>query len=205
MRIGWAVSGQGMIARAVFEASSAGLISSQIVLVVFDRSGPTAAMIDYCRDNSIDFRVIEPDRLERSLIALRDEYRLDWLGLTFNRLLPPSVISAFDGQIFNLHFSLLPAFPGFGAIRKALRSGLPYTGVTVHVIDAGVDTGLVIAQAKVDILADDTEQSLGRRQFVAAVPLAIQTVRSVEHDSLGFDQVDEDIEKFSRTFCAGLK
>jgi phosphoribosylglycinamide formyltransferase-1 len=205
MRLGWAVSGQGMIARAVFEASSAGLISSRIALVIFDRTGPTASMMDYCRRNSIDFRVIEPDRLEQSMIALRDQYGLDWLGLTFNRILSPLVISAFEGQIFNVHFSLLPAFPGFGATRKALQSGLPHAGVTVHLIDAGIDTGPVIAQVKVDILTDDTEQSLGRRQFEAAVPLAIQTVRNAERNrTLDFDRADEDIELFSRSFCAGL-
>ena len=205
MRLGWAVSGQGMIARAVFEANSAALISSRIALVVFDRSGPTASMIDYCKANAIDFKVIEPDHLERSMIALRDQYRLEWLGLTFNRILPPSVISAYQGQIFNFHFSLLPAFPGFGATRKALQSGLPHTGVTVHLIDAGIDTGPVIAQSRVDILANDTEQSLGRRQFEAALPLAIQTVRNAERGRpLGFDRADEDIEIFSRNFCARL-
>lgn len=206
MRLGWAVSGQGMIARAVFEASSAGLISSGMALVVFDRAGPTASMIEYCRTNAIDFRVIDPDRLAQSMIELRGEYQLDWMGLTFNRILPQPVISEFKGQIFNLHFSLLPAFPGFGATRKALQSGLSHSGVTLHLIDAGVDTGPVIAQAKVDILPDDTEQTLGRRQFEAAVPLAIQTVRHAEGGkSLRFAGVDEDIKGFSRAFCVTLK
>lgn len=206
MRLGWAVSGQGMIARAVFEAGSAGLISSRLVLVVFDRAGPTASMIEYCQRHAIDFRVIDPGDIEQSMVELRGSYRLDWMGLTFNRMLPQSVISAFEGKIFNFHFSLLPAFPGFGATRKALQSKLSTTGVTVHLVDAGMDTGPVIAQARVDIVPDDTEQTLGRRQFDAAVPLAIQTVRNVERgEPPCFAQVDEDIQMFARAFCQALR
>jgi phosphoribosylglycinamide formyltransferase-1 len=205
MRLGWAVSGRGMIARAVFEAHAAGLLSSQIVLVVFDRADSTASMIAYCRDQAIDHRVIEPADMARSMVDLRDAFRLDWMGLTFNRILPQPVISAFNGQIFNFHFSLLPAFPGFGATRKALQAKLPQTGVTVHLIDAGTDTGPVVAQARVDIQPDDTESSLGRRQFEAAVPLAIQTVRQIERGApLHFDGADADIAKFARAFCQAL-
>ncbi len=205
MRLGWAVSGSGMIARAVFEAHAAGVLSSQIVLVVFDRADSTASMIAYCHDKAIDHRVIEPIDLARSMVELRDACRLDWMGLTFNRILPQPVISAFNGQIFNFHFSLLPAFPGFGATRKALQAKLPQTGVTVHLVDAGIDTGPVIAQVRVDILSDDTEQSLGRRQFEAAVPLAIQTVRQIERGApLRFDSADADVGEFARSFCQAL-
>lgn len=205
MRLGWAISGRGMIARAVFEARSAGLLSSQMALVMFDRADATASMIDYCRSNAIDFRVMEPDDIARSMVELREACRLDWMGLTFNRILPQSVISAFNGRIFNFHFSLLPAFPGFGATRKALEAKLPQTGVTAHLIDAGIDTGPVIAQAKVEILPGDTEQTLGRRQFDAAVPLAIQTVRRAERgEPMHFVSVDADVAAFSRTFCAAL-
>jgi phosphoribosylglycinamide formyltransferase 1 len=206
MRLAWAVSGQGMIARAVFEAGRAGLIASKVDLVVFDRIGPTSSMIDYCRANEIAWSVIEPKDLEDSMIGLQASYGLDWMGLTFNRILPKAVITAFRGNIFNLHFSLLPAFPGFGATRKALQSNLQHTGVTVHLIDTGIDTGPIIAQKRVDLLRDDTVETLGRRQFESAVPLAIQTVRRAERGMLlPFVQTDEDIEEFCRGFCDGLK
>jgi phosphoribosylglycinamide formyltransferase-1 len=206
MRLAWAVSGQGMIARAVFEAGRAGLIASRIDLVVFDRVGPTSAMIDYCRANGIACSVVEPEDIEGAMIGLQASYRLDWMGLTFNRILPEAVIAAFRGNIFNLHFSLLPAFPGFGATRKALQSNVQHTGVTVHLIDAGVDTGPILAQKRVDVLRGDTVETLGRRQFEAAVPLAVQTVRRAEKGMLlPFVQTDEDIEEFCRGFCAGLK
>ena len=194
-----------MIARAVSEASRAGLLASGIELVIFDRTGPTDAMIAYCTQNHIRHGVIDPKNLERSIIDLQKANRLDWLGLTFNRLLPQRVISAFHGNIFNLHFSLLPDLPGFGATAKALQSGLPSTGVTVHLIDAGIDTGPIIAQARVDISPQDTVETLGQRQFRSAVPLAIQTVRRAERGhSLPFVCADEDVEAFSRMFCDRL-
>lgn len=206
MKLGWAVSGQGMLARAVIEANRAGVIASTVDLVVLDRVGPTASMIDYCIENSIAYAVIDPDNIEESILELQASYRLDWMGLTFNRILPPSVITAFQGNIFNLHFSLLPAFPGFNATRRALQSNLGYTGVTVHLIDAGIDTGPIIAQTRVDILRDDTVETLGRRQFESAVPLAIQTVRRAERGSLlPLVGVDEDINEFSRLFCDRIK
>jgi len=205
MKLAWAVSGQGMIARAVSEAAAAGLLASGIDLVIFDRIGPTDSMIEYCSRNGLAYEIIAPDDLERSMIEIRASRRLDWMGLTFNRLLSPPVIAAFGGNIFNLHFSLLPEFPGFGPTRKALQSNARHTGVTLHLIDAGMDTGPIIAQQKVDIAPHDTVETLGRRQFEAAVPLAIQAVRHAERGSLRpFSGTDGDIEAFARAFCARL-
>jgi phosphoribosylglycinamide formyltransferase-1 len=205
MKLAWAVSGQGMIARAVSEAAGAGLLASGIDLVIFDRIGPTDSMIEYCGRNGLAHEIVAPADLERSMIALRTLHRLDWMGLTFNRLLSPPVIAAFGGNIFNLHFSLLPEFPGFGPTRKALQSNAGHTGVTVHLIDAGIDTGPIIAQNKVDIAPHDTVETLGRRQFEAAVPLAIQTVRNAERGGLRpFSGTDADIEAFARAFCERL-
>jgi phosphoribosylglycinamide formyltransferase-1 len=205
MKLAWAVSGQGMIARAVSEAAGAGLLASGIDLVIFDRIGPTDSMIEYCNRNGLAHEIIAPDDLERSMIELRTLHQLDWMGLTFNRLLSPPVITAFGGNIFNLHFSLLPEFPGFGATRKALQGNLPHTGVTVHLIDAGMDTGPVIAQKKVDIAPHDTVETLGRKQFEAAVPLAIQAVRNAGRGGLRpFSSTDGDIEAFARAFCERL-
>lgn len=205
MKLAWAVSGQGMIARAVSEAAGAGLLATGIDLVILDRVGSTDSMIEYCGRNGIAHEVISPDHLDRSLIELRTSRRLDWMGLTFNRLLSPSVIAAFGGNIFNLHFSLLPEFPGFGPTRKALQSNLACTGVTLHLIDSGMDTGPIIAQKKVDIIPHDTVETLGRRQFEAAVPLAIQTVRHAERGDLrAFSDTDDDIERFARAFCERL-
>lgn len=205
MKLAWAVSGAGMGARAVVEAHAAGLLASKIDLVIFDRTGPTDSMIEYCDRKRIAFKVVTPVTLEDDLLDAQHRLSFDAMGLTFNRLISQSVIDEFHGRIFNLHLSLLPMFPGFGATRKALESGLAYTGVTVHFVDAGIDTGPIIAQQKVAIRESDDAAALGRRQFEAAVPLLLHTVRVLERgDKPSFDEPDPDLVEFGARYCSKL-
>lgn len=205
MKLAWAVSGAGMGARAVVEARAAGLLASKIDLVVFDRAGPTNSMMDYCDQKGIAFKVVTPGTLEGELLDAQHRLSFDAMGLTFNRLISQKVIDSFHGRIFNLHLSLLPMFPGFGATRKALESGLAYTGVTVHFVDAGIDTGPIIVQRKVAIRDSDDASMLGRRQFEAAVPLLLHTVRVLERGNKpSFDEPDPDLVEFGVRYCSQL-
>ena len=191
-----------MAARAVMEAHLAGLLTSKLDLVIFDRTGVTDLMIAYCATKGIDFRVIAPADLEAGLLEAHQASGLYGMGLTFNRLIPESVIHSFNGRIFNLHLSLLPMFPGFGATRKALESGMAHAGVTVHLVDAGIDTGPIVAQQIVPIRASDDEATLGRRQFEAAIPLVLQTVRLMENrEPLRFEVCDADLVRFAEEYC----
>jgi folate-dependent phosphoribosylglycinamide formyltransferase PurN len=81
--------------------------------------------------------------------------------------------------MINTHPSLLPAFPGAHAIRDALAAGVTETGVTVHWVDDGVDTGEVIAQVRVPVHAGDDEASLRDRVQAAEKPLFVQSIRTV--------------------------
>jgi len=81
----------------------------------------------------------------------------------FMRVLTPELLRAFPGRVVNIHPSLLPAFPGRDAQRQALEHGVKVTGCTVHFVDAGTDTGPVIAQAAVPVRDDDDEESLRLR------------------------------------------
>jgi len=81
----------------------------------------------------------------------------------FMMILPPDFIEAFSGRVINIHPSLLPAFPGLNTHERALESGVPVHGCTVHFVDAGVDTGSPIAQASVPVLATDTPAILQNR------------------------------------------
>ena len=205
MKLAWAVSGAGMGARAVVEAHLAGLLASKIDLVIFDRTGPTNSMMEYCDRREIAFMVLKPETLERDMLDAQHRLSFDSMGLTFNRLISQRVIDSFHGRIFNLHLSLLPMLPGFGATRKALERGLAYTGVTVHFVDAGIDTGPIIAQRKVAILDSDDAATLGRRQFEAAVPLLLHTVRVLERgDKPSFDEPDQDLVEFGAHYCSRL-
>ena len=119
-----------------------------------------------------------PDRAAWNL-ALADKiaaYEPDLVVLAgFMRILAPSVIDRF--KIVNTHPALLPAYPGAHAIRDALAGGATVTGVTVHWVDAGVDTGPVIAQVEVPVAPDDDEDSLRARVQAAEKPLYVQTLR----------------------------
>jgi phosphoribosylglycinamide formyltransferase 1 len=93
----------------------------------------------------------------------------------FMRVLAPTVVTRF--RIVNTHPALLPAFPGAHAIRDALVAGVDTTGVTVHWVDEGVDTGPVIAQVSVAVRAGDDEQSLRARVQAAEKPLYVETLK----------------------------
>jgi phosphoribosylglycinamide formyltransferase-1 len=95
----------------------------------------------------------------------------------FMKLLAPEVVHRF--RIVNTHPALLPAFPGAHAIRDALAAGVSTTGVTVHWVDEGIDTGPVIAQAAVAVEPGDDEDSLRSRIQAAEKPLYLQALRQL--------------------------
>jgi phosphoribosylglycinamide formyltransferase-1 len=98
----------------------------------------------------------------------------------FMRLLAPAVVNRF--RIVNTHPALLPEFPGAHAIRDALAAGAGVTGVTVHWVDEGVDTGPVIAQVKVPVEPGDDEESLRARVQAAEKPLYVATLKQLCQD-----------------------
>jgi formyltetrahydrofolate-dependent phosphoribosylglycinamide formyltransferase len=119
-----------------------------------------------------------PDRAawNDELAATIAKYEPDLVVLAgFMRLLAPSVVARF--RIVNTHPALLPAFPGAHAIRDALAAGVQTTGVTVHWVDEGVDTGPVIAQLPVPIEPGDDEDALRARVQAAEKPLFIATLK----------------------------
>jgi formyltetrahydrofolate-dependent phosphoribosylglycinamide formyltransferase len=95
----------------------------------------------------------------------------------FMRILGPQVVRRF--RILNTHPALLPSFPGAHAIRDALAAGVRTTGVTVHWVDEGVDTGPVLAQVEVPVLPGDDEERLRARVQAAEKPLFVRTIRSL--------------------------
>ena len=94
----------------------------------------------------------------------------------FMRILSGSFLARFPQRVVNTHPALLPAFPGAHAVADALAYGVRVSGVTVHFVDEGVDTGPVIAQAAVPVLADDDEDALQSRIQEVERPLYVETV-----------------------------
>jgi phosphoribosylglycinamide formyltransferase-1 len=224
LRLAWGVGGRGRILEAVIEANAARLLSTKPALVI---ASARSDIEEVARRHGIASRLIEGER-GRASEAFHDafgaalvEHQIDWLGLTFDKLLTERTIDALQGRIFNVHMSLLPLFPGFGAVRKALVSGMRVAGVTVHMVGAGMDDGPILGQAIAPILAGDTEPTLGRRLFERAVPLALQVVRAIERRELTLDEkrqpqwsawsrldsscfapaLDSDLVEFAQAFC----
>ena len=81
----------------------------------------------------------------------------------FMRIISPEFVKKYKNRIINIHPALLPAFPGLDSQRQALEYGAKYTGCTVHLVDAGMDTGSIIMQAVVKIKENDTAESLSKR------------------------------------------
>ena len=226
--LGWAVSGSGTILRAVLEGCAQGLLQSAVRIVICDRP---STIEPFLLSSGILCHRLEPSRFpgpdayQRAIKECLIGNRVDWMGLTFNRLLSPLVIDALDGRIFNIHMSRLPDFKGFHPIRQALASGGEYAGATVHAVDAGMDTGPILAQVTVAIDRADTESTLGRRLFETLLPCVLQTLRAIEREQVVLDadrfprwpamplrngtgltvsDVDADLAEFSRAFCRRL-
>ena len=97
----------------------------------------------------------------------------------FMRLVGPAVLDAFGGRLINTHPALLPAFPGAHAVRDALAAGVAVTGATVHLVDAGLDTGPVLAQREVAVHAGDDEARLHERIKDVERELLVETVAAL--------------------------
>jgi phosphoribosylglycinamide formyltransferase-1 len=175
------LSGTGTLAAALLAAAAEPDQPFEVVAVGSDRPG--AAGLAYPRERGVETFVTtlqeHPDRAawDRALAAELAARRPDWVVCAgFMKLLGPAVLGAFAGRIVNTHPALLPAFPGAHAVRDALAAGVTTTGATVHLVDAGVDTGPVLAQRPVPVLPDDDEARLHERIKTVERELLVQTL-----------------------------
>ena len=156
-RIAVGVSGSGSNLRALAAAAGRGQLGGDLVLVFADRACPA---LDWAAEQGID-TVLVPGGDDATLAATLSAEAPDAIVLAgYLRLVGPSVLAAFGGRILNVHPSLLPSFPGLHGVRDALAAGVAVTGVTVHLVDATLDGGPIVAQEAVAVLADDTEDTL---------------------------------------------
>lgn len=174
LRLGVLGSGKGSNFRAILEAIAAGRLEAEVVLVVSDVEG--AGILRLAEEAGIaTATVLDPryktrlsPETEAELVGRLQTAGVDLVVLAgYMRLVKAPLLEAFPHRIINIHPSLLPKFPGLEAWRQALEAGEPSTGCTVHYVDAGMDTGEIIAQAEVPVLPGDTAESLHERIQVA--------------------------------------
>ncbi|KFN05758.1 phosphoribosylglycinamide formyltransferase [Paenibacillus macerans] len=180
-RIAVFASGQGSNFQNLLDASRAGTLGADIVLLVCDK--PQAPVVERARKAGVDCFLFQPkdyarrEDYEAEVAAELDKRQIDLVVLAgYMRLLTPVLVEPYAGKMINIHPSLLPAFPGKNAIGQAWDYGVKVTGITVHLVDGGMDTGAVIAQEPVEILASDTLESLEARIHAAEQQLYPQVV-----------------------------
>ena len=156
-RIAVGVSGTGSNLRALVAAAERGVLGGDVVLVFADRA---CLGLDWAAEQGID-TVLVPGGDDATLAETLVAVEPDVVVLAgYLRLVGPAVLAAFGGRILNVHPSLLPSFPGLHGARDALVAGVAVTGVTVHLVDATLDGGPIVAQEAVPVLAGDTEDTL---------------------------------------------
>lgn len=107
----------------------------------------------------------------------------------FMRLLPPSVVAALAPRLINTHPAFLPEFPGAHGVRDAIAAGVAETGASVIVVDNGVDSGPIIAQRRVPIAPDDTEQTLHDRIKLVERELLVQAVLDIANATVNLEEL----------------
>lgn len=168
LRVVVLVSGSGTLLQALIDACRADRLDARIVAVGSDRAA--AAALDRAIEAGIPTFVeaLGPgaDRAEwdRRLSGDVEELAADLVVCAgFMKLLGPAFLARFGGRVINSHPALLPAFPGIHGVRDALAYGVRITGATVFQVDAGIDTGRILAQRAVEVLEADTVETLHER------------------------------------------
>ncbi|MDX8362850.1 phosphoribosylglycinamide formyltransferase [Cytobacillus sp. IB215316] len=161
-------SGSGTNFQAIVDAVYNGHLEANVKLLVCDK--PHAKVIQRAQQANVNVFSFSPkgydnkESFEKEIVLILKENDVDFIVLAgYMRLVGSTLLSAYSGNIVNIHPSLLPAFPGKDAIGQAFRAGAAKTGVTVHYVDEGMDTGPVIAQEELHIHAGETIESIEER------------------------------------------
>jgi phosphoribosylglycinamide formyltransferase 1 len=175
------LSGRGSNFVALADACARGEVPAEIVLVLSNK--PDAPGLARARERGIAARAfpskgLEREEHERQLVAAIRAAGADWVCLAgYMRLLTPAFVEAFPQRIVNIHPALLPAFPGVDAQHQAWEYGVKVSGCTVHLVDAGCDTGPIVLQRTVPVVDADTADDLAARtleQEHIAYPAALR-------------------------------
>lgn len=175
-------SGSGTNLEAIAQAIEDGEVPARITVVISDN--PEAFALERAHRRGIPTRVIElkdyPDRpaFDRAIMEALFRAEVDLVVLAgYMKLVGKEILDAFQGRIMNIHPALLPSFPGEHGVADALAHGVKVSGVTVHFVDEGLDSGPIILQEAVPVEEGDDEESLHGRIHMAeyrVYPLAIK-------------------------------
>jgi phosphoribosylglycinamide formyltransferase-1 len=177
------ISGTGSNLLALLKAIENPMVPVRVLAVGSDGAAPGLAHADLY---GIPTFVVERNKFaDRAKWGARlqevvESYNPDLVALAgFMKILPPEFVARFSPHLINIHASMLPLFPGAHAVRDTLAAGVSETGATIHVVDAGVDTGPIIDQKKVPVMPGDDVQTLHERIKVHERQMLIDTIIGV--------------------------
>ena len=183
------ISGRGSNMQAILNSIKKQSIPINPVIVISNK--PTARGLRIAKRYGVKTEIVESKGFQGSrweydqkIIDVLSRYRITPKnGLIclagFMRILSPEFIKKYKNRILNIHPAILPAFPGLDAQKRAIDSGVKYSGCTVHFVDEGIDTGQIIVQEVDKVRSDDTEETLAKRILAKehkAYPKAIRLV-----------------------------
>lgn len=164
-RIAVFASGSGSNFQAIVDEVNRGKLAVSVEMLICDR--PDAYVITRAHAAGIPVFAVQPKSYrskvayEQAIVQVLQAKQVDLLVLAgYMRLITSVIIEAYRERIINVHPSLLPAFPGVKAVQQALDHGVKVTGVTVHIVDEGLDSGPILAQQALDVHPNDDEQTL---------------------------------------------
>ncbi len=164
-RIAVFASGSGSNFQAIVDSIKTGTLQAEIRLLVCDKL--EAKVIERAEKEGIPTFSFLPKtyeskkHYEEAILQKLQKFEVDWIILAgYMRLVGHTLLHAYEGKIVNIHPSLLPSFPGKDAIGQAFSASVKVTGVTVHFVDAGMDTGPIIDQKAIKVDNHDTYESL---------------------------------------------
>lgn len=161
-------SGNGSNFQSIVDHIKEGNLNAHLALLVCDKPG--AKVIERAKKAGIPSFVFHPkeyqnkSHFETEILQQLKNFEVDLIVLAgYMRLIGPTLLNEYEGKIINIHPSLLPSFPGKNAIEQALEAGVKITGVTIHYVDEGMDTGPIIAQRAIEISEDDNAETLANK------------------------------------------
>lgn len=182
-------SGRGSNATAIMDACATGEIAGKVVFLFSDN--PQAHALVAAGERGVPTGSLRPkdfatkEAYETAVAAMIRPYAPDLICLAgYMRLIGATLLAEYPLKIMNIHPALLPSFPGLHAQRQAVEAGVKIAGCTVHFIDAGMDTGPIIAQTAVPVMDDDDEDSLAARILTVEHPTYVAALAAYCRDEL---------------------
>ncbi|WP_204105004.1 MULTISPECIES: phosphoribosylglycinamide formyltransferase [Spirulina sp. CCY15215] len=192
LNLGVLASGSGSNFEAIAQSIAAGKLNARIQVIIYNK--PKAKAAERAKNLGIPAVLLDHrhyksrEALDFAIVKTLQEYQADWVIMAgWMRIVTSTLLDAFRDRVINIHPSLLPSFPGIKAVEQALDAGVKVTGCTVHLACLEVDSGPILMQAVVPILADDTAETLHSRIqiqehhiFPPAIALAAKRLQNTD-------------------------